>query len=134
MPLLLRRHHTECATPKKLAFGKRLADVLVDHIEWFGLASLDERTGCPIPEKSSKTLKRPHLELVRTRYHVPTRSARSFSLCRRSVYLFFTCLWSGARKSPQKIAKIFTNRNKKECVLLGATPLTKPPRRSKQHP
>ena len=88
MPLLLRRHHTESATSKKLAFGKRRADVLVDHIEWFGLASLDERTGFPIPEKSSKTLKREHLVLVRTRYHVPTKSARSFFLLRRSVCMF----------------------------------------------
>ena len=45
MPLFLKRHHPECAIPKKLAFGKRLADVLVQHIGWFGLASLDERTG-----------------------------------------------------------------------------------------
>ena len=44
-PLLLQRHHPECATPKMLAFGKRLADILVQHIGWFGLASLDERTG-----------------------------------------------------------------------------------------
>ena len=55
-----------------------------------------------VPEEISKTLKRPHLVLVRTRYQVPTKSGRSFSLCRRSVYSLFTCLWSGARNSPQK--------------------------------
>ena len=29
---------------RKVTFGKRLASVLIQHIGWFGLASLDERT------------------------------------------------------------------------------------------
>ena len=79
-----------------------------------------------VPEKLSKTLKRPHLVLVGTRYQVSTKSGRIFFLFRRSAYLFFTCLWSGARKSPQKLRR-FSRTVTKEYGLFGAKPLTKPP-------
>ena len=42
----LHRHHPECATPRKPAFVKRLADVLIQHTGWFGLVQLAERTDC----------------------------------------------------------------------------------------
>ena len=80
-----------------------------------------------VPEKLSKTLKRPHLVLVRTRYQVPTKSGRSFSTCRRSVYLFFRCLWSGARKSPQKLHRFSPTVTKKNTASSVQNPLPSPP-------
>ena len=80
-----------------------------------------------VPKKLSKTLKRPHLVLVRTRYQVPTKSGRSFPLRRRSVYLLFPFRWSGARESPQKLQRFLRTVTKKEYGLFGAKPLIKPP-------
>ena len=130
MPLLLQRHHPECATPKKLVFGKRLADVLVRHIGWFGhLTNAPAFSGSRlphVPEKLSKTLKRPHLVLVRTRYQVPTKSGRSFFLLRRSVPVFYMPLvWS--TKIAPKITEIFTNRNKRIRPVRCKAPYQAPP-------
>ena len=78
---------------------------------WFGVTRRTQRLSqllvypTYIPEKLSETLKRPHLVLVRTRYQVQTKSGRAFSLFRSFVYLFFACLWSGARKSPQYLQR-----------------------------
>ena len=38
------RHHAERETPTKLTFGEKPPVVLIQHIGWFGLVSLDERT------------------------------------------------------------------------------------------
>ena len=129
MPLLLQRHHPECATPKKLVFGKRLADVLVRHIGWFGhLTNAPAFSGSRlphVPEKLSKTLKRPHLVLVRTRYQVPTKSGRSFFLLRRSVPVFYMPLvWS--TKIPTKITENSRTIAKKSTASPVQSPLPSP--------
>ena len=80
-----------------------------------------------VPEKLSKTLKRPHLVLVGTRYQVSTKSGRIFFLFRRSVYLFFTCLCSGARKSPQKSQRFSRTVTKKNTASSVQSPLPSPP-------
>ena len=85
-----------------------------------------------VPEKLSKTLKRPHLALVRTRCQVPTKSGRSFPLCRRSIYLFFRCLWFGARKSPQKLRRFSRTETKKNTASSVQTPYQAPPQMSAQ--
>lgn len=40
----LGRHYLESAPPRKLTFGKRLANVFNQHVGLIGLASLDERS------------------------------------------------------------------------------------------
>ena len=53
------RHHRERKTRTKLTFGEKMAVVLIQHIGWFRLSPLDERTGflrfpCNVPDVPEK--------------------------------------------------------------------------------
>ena len=124
MPLLLQRHHPECATPKKLTFGEKLADVLLstrDGLVWrhpTNAAAVPASRLLDVPEKYPK-LSNDHIWYSYepgTRY-VPTKYGRCVFLFHRSVcYLYFTCLRSGARTSPQKSQRFSRTVTKKNTA------------------
>ena len=98
----------------------------LDGLVWRQLTNAPAFSAFPSPEKLSKTLKRPHVLLVRTRYQVPTKSARSFFLLRRSVPVFYRPLFWSTKIAP-KITEIFTNRNKRIRPVRCKAPYQAPP-------
>ena len=96
----------------------------LDGLVWRQLTNAPAFSAFPSPEKLSKTLKRPHVLLVRTRYQVPTKSARSF-FC---FVCLFTCFLHTFRLAHENRHKNrFSRTATKECGFFGVKPLTKPP-------
>lgn len=87
----LGRHPPECATPcsRKLAFGKRLADVLIEHIGGFDLASLDERADYPMYLSSDLKRSNDQKNAGKLMYSY-SNHAYQVSMCRRYFVLFRT--------------------------------------------
>ena len=132
MPLVIQRHHPECAPPKKLVgFWENAGwyPCSAHWMVWFGVTRRTHRLSqllvypMYILENVSETHQRPNLVLVRTRYPVPTKSGRSFSLFRIFDYLFFICLYSGARKTQQKMQRFSRSVTKKNTASSVQSPL-----------
>ena len=96
----------------------------LDGLVWRQLTNAPAFSAFPSPEKLSKTLKRPHVLLVRTRYQVPTKSARSF-FCFVCLFTCFLHTFGLAHENRHK--NRFSRTATKECGFFGVKPLTKPP-------
>ena len=136
----LQRPYPECATPGKLAFGRSLADVLVQHIRWFRLASVDEPTDflsfpCVIdflsfpcvPDVPDPKRAIGHISCS----HEPSSTYQQclvdlFS-CFVDLFTWFLLAFGLQHENRHKPPEVFTNGNKKIYGPFGAKPHTAPP-------